>query len=142
MVMDYYSRYLEIAHLSNITSRQVIFKLKNIFSRWGIPEQLVSDNGTQFTACEFREFAENYDFEQIFTSPHYPQANGEAESAVKIAKRILVQGDVFLALMAYRSTPVASMGVSPSQLMMGRQLRTTLPTMSSNLEPKWPDTAK
>ena len=137
--MDYFSRYLEIAHLSNIRSEQVIGKLKNIFARWGVPEVLVSDNGTQFTSQNFQLFAKEYNFVQSFSSPHYPQANGEAESAVKIAKHILRQDDVFRALMAYRSTPVAATGVSPSELIMGRRMRTAMPVLSKTLKPKWPN---
>jgi transposase InsO family protein len=76
--MDYFSLYLDIAHLSNITSEQVIGKLKNIFARLEIPKIFVSENGTQFTSS-FKEFAKDY-FIQSFSSPHYPQANGQAES--------------------------------------------------------------
>lgn len=142
VVMDYFSRYLEIAYLDNITSNHVVGKLKNMFARWGIPEELVSDNGGQFSSKSFRQFSIDYGFHHTFSSPHYPQANGEAESAVKVAKRILKQPDVFLALMAYRSTPVHATGTSPSELIMGRKIRTTVPICSDQLEPGWPDLGK
>jgi transposase InsO family protein len=81
--------------LTNITSDQVIGKMKNIFARWGVPETLVTDNGTQFTSQSFESLAHDYNFRQTFSSPHYPQANGEAERAVKIAKLILRQETTF-----------------------------------------------
>ena len=77
-------------------------KLMTMFARWGIPEELVSDCGTQFTANEFKELGEKYGFKHYMSSPHHHQANGSAESAVRIAKRILKQEDVFWALMAWR----------------------------------------
>ncbi|XP_014681192.1 PREDICTED: uncharacterized protein K02A2.6-like [Priapulus caudatus] len=60
IVKDYYSRYLEIAHLDTISSAQVIGKLKNIFARWGVPEVFVSDNGGQFKSDIYR-----YNVEQL-----------------------------------------------------------------------------
>ena len=117
VVMDYHSHYLEIARLLKILSATVIGKIKNMFTRWGVPE---SDNGTQFTSADFQDFAVQYNFVCSFTSPHFPQVNGQAENGVKIAKRIVSQDDPFLGLMAYRSTPVSATGVSPAQLKTGR----------------------
>lgn len=139
VVTDYYSRFIELAYLETTTSAQVIGKLKNMFSRWGIPEEVMSDNGSQFTSEEFRLFAEEYQFKQTFSSPHYPQSNGAAESAVKTAKRILKQDDVFKALMAYRSTPIEATGVSPAELLLGRKIRTCVPILPKSLMPEWPD---
>ena len=102
---DYYSRYLEIEHTSKTTSNAVIGSMKNIFARWGIAQEMISDGGPQFTSSEFDEFADNYGFVHLTSSPHSPHSNGAAEKAVDIAKSILRQIDPFLALMIYRSTP-------------------------------------
>ena len=137
VVTDYYSRYIEIAYLEQLTSEYVVGKMKNIFARWGIPEEMISDNGTQFNSDTFRQFAVKYGFRQTFSSPHYPQSNGEAESAVKIAKRLLRQDDVFTAIMEYRATPIEATGLSPAEMMMGRKIRTLLPTLPKLLKPDW-----
>lgn len=136
IVVDYYSRYIEIAHLTNMTSAQTIGKLKNMFAHWGIPDEVFSDNGTQFTSEEFRNFAHSYGFCHTTSSPHFPQSNGAVERAVQTAKKILKQPDPFLGLMAYRSSPVSPTGRSPCQLIMGRNIQTRLPTLESNLQPQ------
>ena len=100
VVVDYYSRYIEIAHLTNMTSGQTIGKMKNMFAHLGIPDEVVTDNGTQFSSDKFRVFAETYGFGHTTSSLYFPQSNGELERAVQTAKKILKQDDPFLALMA------------------------------------------
>ena len=79
LLVDYYSRFVEVQELKSTTTSSVISFLKPIFARYGIPVTLVSDNGPQFTCTEMRQFAETYGFHHITTSPYYPQANGQAE---------------------------------------------------------------
>uniref|UniRef100_A0A3B3C9Q2 Gypsy retrotransposon integrase-like protein 1 n=1 Tax=Oryzias melastigma TaxID=30732 RepID=A0A3B3C9Q2_ORYME len=139
LVVDYFSRYIEVANLTSTTAVPVVNKLKAIFARHGVPETLVTDNGPQFSAAEFAAFAKDYDFSHVTTSPHYPQSNGEAERAVKTIKALLKKGeDPHKALMAYRATPLAH-GSSPAQLLMGRNIRTPLPVSEEKLQPKWPN---
>ncbi|KAK2559348.1 hypothetical protein P5673_017966 [Acropora cervicornis] len=99
-------------YLPGTTANTVIIKLKSIFAKWGIPLELVPDNGPRFDSRMFKDFASR---------------NGEAECAVKIAKSILSQEDQILALMSYRSTPSTVTGYSPSEIMLQQQIRTTLP---------------
>lgn len=103
IVVDYFSRYIEIAYLKDMSSETIRAKLKNIFARWGCPDELITDNGPQFSGRAFAQFSQEYDFRHITISPHYAQANGEAERAVQTAKQILKQTDPFLALMSYRT---------------------------------------
>ncbi|KAL9963006.1 hypothetical protein ACROYT_G032167 [Oculina patagonica] len=107
-----------------------------------IGADLCEHKGKQFLVVidyysRFPEIAyiQEYDFKHTTSSPYHPQANGEAESGVRIAKKILKQSDPFVALMSYRATPHTATGVSPSQLMMGREICTLLPTLESNLKP-------
>lgn len=140
IVVDYYSRFMEISKLQKITS-DVVKELKVIYARFGIPEVLVTDNGPQFASAEFKMFVSRYGFSHVTSSPYHPQANGAAERAVQTAKCILRQDDPELALMSYRSTPTSSTEFSPSQLLKGREIRTTLPQLARQLQPKWPEHA-
>ena len=71
VAMDYYSRYLEVMYLSNATLALVIAKLKSIFARWGIPQEIVSDNGPQFSSESFSRFSKSYGFKRTTSSPYY-----------------------------------------------------------------------
>ena len=80
---DYFSDFFELDHLRSTSSVHVIRKLKSHFARHGIPEQLVTDNGPQFTSRNFIKFSKDWDFDHRTSSPRYSQSNGKAESAVK-----------------------------------------------------------
>ncbi|XP_054279007.1 uncharacterized protein K02A2.6-like [Macrosteles quadrilineatus] len=130
VIQDYFSRFLELIELNTLASAAVIGRMKNIFARHGIPLEIRTDGGTQFTSDEFRGFAKEYGFRAVTSSPHFPQSNGEAENAVSIAKRILLKcPDPNLGLLAYRTTKLES-GLSPAELLYGRKLRTTLPSLN------------
>ena len=126
---------MELAKLTSTTSNVVIKHLKSIFSRHDLPQVVVSDNGPQY----FTEFAKQYDFTHITSSPQFPQANGAAERAVRTVKTLLSKSnDLYMAMLAYRSTPLED-GYTPAQLLMGRQLRTLVPTTQQQLKPKLPN---
>ena len=115
------------------SSLQVIRKLREYFSVFGIPTILRSDNGPQYSSAEFQAFLKEYHVEWRPSSPHYPQSNGHAEASVKAMKRLCqkITGDVnnpayLLALQEFRNTPNAS-GKSPNQWVFGRSTRSDLP---------------
>ena len=139
LVVDYYSRFVEIAKLAGSTATEVITHTKGIFARHGIPELVISDNGPQYSSAAYTQFARDYGFRHVTSSPLYPQGNGEAERAVRTVKELLrKQGDPYLALLAYRATPLQC-GYSPAELLMSRRLRTTVPATRESLMPGVPD---
>lgn len=133
LIIDNYSRYIEVAKLDRLSAEEVIKHTKSVFARHGIPEIVMSDNGPQYSSQEYAEFARTYQFKHITSSPHYPQSNGEAERAVGTVKSLLKKNmDPYLALLSYCSTPLQN-GYSPSELLMGHILRSTLPTTRMHL---------
>ena len=142
LVVDYYSRYIEVAKLSSTTSTEVIKHLKSFFSQHGLPQTVVSDNGPQYSSGVFKTFAKQYGFTHNTSSPQFPQANGAAERAVRTIKELLNKNDdPYLAILAYRSTPLEN-GYSPAELLMGRKLRTTIPATLHIMKPQLPNTSQ
>jgi len=82
LLVDYYSRFVEIQHLQSTTTSSIISFMKPMFARYGIPVTLISDNGPQFTSAEMRRFAETYGFHHITSSPYYPQAKLDKQCAL------------------------------------------------------------
>lgn len=140
VVVDYYSRYVEIAKMEETRSQTIVNHTKSIFARHGIPTTVRSDNGPQYTAKESKLFAQQWKFEHQTSSPYYPKANGLAEKAVAIVKRLLSLAkqddkDPYLSLLECRNTPVDNVA-SPAQILMSRRLRSHLPITDSQLQPQ------
>ena len=141
VTVDYYSDFFELDYLHNQTAKEVIHKLKAHFARHGIPETVTSDNGPCYDSHEFTEFAEDYGFEHVTSSPGYPQANGKAEAAVKSAKTLMKKAkesktDPYLALLELRNIPGEKVKSSPAQRLFGRRTRTKVPVSKKLLKPK------
>ena len=133
VVVDYYyySKYPEFAKLESKTARCVIMKMKVIFSRQGIPETLIVDN-VPFSSAEFEQFAAEWNFTVVTSSPRYPKSDGEAEKYVGILTMLLLKcaedgTDPNIVLLRYRNTPITGMQYSPAQMLFGRRLKDTLP---------------
>ncbi|KAI8506116.1 hypothetical protein Bbelb_164690 [Branchiostoma belcheri] len=138
VVVDYYSRYYEIAIMKTTTSKKVIEALDPIFARFGNPSTLRTDNGPQFVSTEFTEYLREQGIEHRRTTPLWPQANGEVErqnrtllKSIKIAR---IEGkdwrqEIQKFLKAYRSTPQVTTGETPYKLMFGREMKSKLPEL-------------
>ena len=140
LVVDYFSKYPEVARLSSTNSEAVILTMKDMFARHGIPERLIADN-MPFNSVKFKDFASKGEFEVVTSSPHYPKSNGLVERNVQTVKQLLRKADesrhdAFLALLEFRNSPISGMDESPAELLMSRKLRTRLPTSKSLLQPQ------
>ena len=139
MYLPFGSRFPEVTKLSSTVSKSVISVLKTLFARYGIPEVLRSDNVPQYSSDEFAQFMQSYGVRHITSRARYPQSNGLSEKMVQTLKRLLKRSpDPHLALLSYRSKPFPWCNLSPSELLMGRHLRTTLPHTTQQLTPQWP----
>ncbi|RVE55527.1 hypothetical protein OJAV_G00235410 [Oryzias javanicus] len=103
ILVDYHSRYFEVAKLTSTTSEGVVEHFKSVFARHGIPDEVRSDNGPQFSSEHFCKFARSWNFRHVTSSPHFPQSNAN--------------------------------GYSPAELLMGRRIGTTVPVITSQLNP-------
>ncbi len=115
LLVDYYSKFIEVDKLKGLHCSAVVEALKAQFSRHGIPTTLRTDNGPQYSAEEFKDFCRSYGVAHKTLSPHTPHSNGEAERAVQTVKKLWCKAtDKHLALLDYRTTPIESVGLSPA----------------------------
>ena len=90
----------------------------------------------QFSAAVYKRFSSEYGFDIITSSPLFPQRNREIERAVRTVKSLLKKSsDLYLALLSYRTAPLIH-GYCPSELLMGRILRNTLPITRNQRKPQ------
>ena len=137
LCVDYYSKWIEVAKLDNLTSGNIICHLKSQFVRYGIPDELISDNGPQYASSAFTDFSKSYGFVHTTSSPRFPQTNGEAEGAVQTIKNLLKKAqDPYKGLLNYRNTPLDGITFSPAQLLMDRRLKSSQPTKVDLLKPQ------
>ena len=149
VVVCAYSKYPEIIKMKSTTSTATIAALRELFSRHGLCEVLVSDNGPQFVSQEFEMFCMNNGILHKTSAVYKPATNGQAERVVRILKTAVKQAllthrdvDAVIAnyLLVYRTTPHATTGEVPSVLLMGRRLRTRhdlmIPSVTAHVQRK------
>jgi transposase InsO family protein len=137
VTVDYYSRYYEVDIMKSITAAKTIERLKVIFARFGLPSSIRCDNGPQFISEEFKEFCQCNNIRIRYSTPLWPQANGEVERQNRsLLKRLRIaqqtktdwKEELLAYLSCYRSTPHSTTGVSPGEVMFNRRMREKIPS--------------
>lgn len=143
VVVDYFSRWVEVEVMTKIDSTETIKRLKCIFARFGVPITLKADNGSQFVSQEFKSYCKVYNIGLVSTIPYWPQQNGEVErqnrSILKVLtiaqnKKVDWRDELQRYLIMYRSTPHSVTLKSPAELMFNRNIKDKLPSISQPLE--------
>ena len=130
---------------SDTTSSATIRHFRRLFRDLGVPVRLRTDGGPQFASREFADFLERWGVRHNMSTPHYPQSNGHAESAVKSIKRLIekvapsgnLDCETFdRGLLELRNTPNHT-GRSPAQVLYGHPLRSCVPAHAKAFEDRW-----
>ena len=147
IAIDAHSKWMEVDTMSSTTSVATIQSLCNMFARFGLPEQVVTDNGRNFVSEEFKEFLQKNGIKHTTSAPYHPSTNGLAERAVQTFKQGLtklkestINERISRFLFNYRITPRSTKGTSPTELLLGRRPRSCLdllkPDLSTRIETK------
>ncbi|KAI5614553.1 hypothetical protein C0J50_11136, partial [Silurus asotus] len=144
VISDYATRYPEAFPLRSITTPKIINALIQLFSRVGIPEEILTDQGTNFTSGLMKQLHRQLGITAIKTSPYHSQTDGLVERFNKTLKGMLRKfvsdterdWDKWLPflLFAYREVPQASTGFSPFELLYGWQVQGPLDLLRRNWE--------
>lgn len=144
VICDYATRYPEAFPLRSITTAKVITALIQLFSRVGFPDEILTDQGTNFTSSLMKLLHEQLGIQSIRTSPYHPQTDGLVERFNQTLKRMLRKfvndtgkdWDKWLPflLYAYREVPQASTGFSPFELLYGWRVQGPLELVRKSWE--------
>ena len=134
ILIDAHSKWIEVYNTGKLSTAEItIRKCREAFVAHGLPDAIVSDNGPCFTSSRFQDFLNSNGIRHITVAPYHPASNGLAEKAVQTFKAGMrkIHGDTLEVkiarfLMAYRTTPHTTTGVSPAELLLGRRLKTRL----------------
>ncbi|XP_021364454.1 uncharacterized protein K02A2.6-like [Mizuhopecten yessoensis] len=143
VVIDSHSKWMEAFPMKTSTSTATIEKLRVAFATHGLPEMIVSDNGSCFTSQEFDNFMKENGIRHVRSAPYHPASNGLAERAVQILKDGLkkqtdgtVEQKTSRFLLTYRITPQTTTGIAPCELLMNRRVRSRLDLVKPCLDTK------
>ena len=143
VAVDAYSKWPEVFVMQSTTVNKTIEILRHVFAMYGLPEQLVSDNGPQFTSEEFAIFMKLNGVKHTRSAPYHPSTNGLAERFIQSMKQGLkasLSSGLSLShrlsnfLLTYRSTIHSTTGVSPCSLFLKREVRTRFDLLRPDIE--------
>ena len=138
-MIDAHSKWIKAVCTPSTSSASVIEVMRTLFAQFGVPEMIVTDNGTGFVSSNFEQFLKSNGVKHATSAPYHPASNGLAERAVQIVKKglkKLTTGTMSFrlakVLFNYRIVPQTTTGVSPAELLLGRRPRTCLDLLRPN----------
>jgi len=144
-ILDLATHYPEAIPLPDHTAQRVATALAGVFSRFGFPNECLSDQGTDFMSQLMQIFMQDFKITQIRCSAWHPQSNGSCErfhGTLKSMIRSLTAAfkdawDECLPwiLFAYREIPMETLGFSPFEMLFGRSVRGPLALLKSAWKP-------
>ena len=148
-LVDSHSNWIEVAHMTSTSAESTIDQLRVWFAAYGLPEEVVSDNGPQFIASEFVDFLKQNGVKQTLIPPYHPSSNGAAERMVHILKQALqkeaervrrgapkwsLKHQLATCLFQYRNTPHSVTRVTPAELFLKHKPSTKFSVLKPNME--------
>ena len=139
--VDYYSKWVNVSKLEDLTTKSVISEFSKQFADFGRASTIRSDNGPQYSSTEFKVFVKQLGITHKTSSPGYPRSNGLAERAIQTVKKLMIKaiedGKCFWhALQMQRNAPIDTDLPSPAQLLQGRNLYDGIPVKQHCLFPR------
>lgn len=144
IVVDSYSKLVDAECFTTITSSAACQSLAKLFYRFGPPDTIVSDNGTQFTSEQFAKLCAEFNIIHLRSPPGHPQSNGQAERMVRTFKQsisVTTSSQLINAVnrfvYTYNYTPCESApnGRAPAEVFYGRKLRTPFESYRGKVTP-------
>ena len=143
IVIDSFSKFMDVHSTHSITSNVTINLLRKSFANFGLPDCVVSDNASNFCSKEMEDFFERNGVKHVTPAPYNPSSNGLAERAVRTFKeglRKFQDGDINVRICRFlynqRRTACASTGKAPSEMLMGRCFKGPLNTFHKDKKRK------
>ena len=141
VIVDGHSKWMDVIPVPSATSAVMIEKLRLLFATHGLPNKIVTDNGSVFTSVEFEDFMQGNGNIHVCSAPYRPASNGLAERAVQTFKQGIarlsegsLETKLSRFLFKYRITPHATTGRSPAELLLGRQPRSRLDRLHPHIK--------
>lgn len=140
VIVDEYSRYPVVEVIHSTSANSVIPVIDKIFSMFGIPRSVKTDNGPPFNSEQFSKFAAYMGFHHRKITPLWPQANATAERFMRTLGKCLRvahmenipwKQHLYTFLREYRSTPHSTTITSPAELLLKRRIHTNMPSVST-----------
>ena len=143
VIVDTHSKWGEVIEMKSTTAAATIEELRRLFATYGLPEQVVLDNGPQFASSAFSMFLKSNGVKHIRCAPYHPSSNGAVERFIQTFKKAIRAGGregatfhqrLMNFLLVHRTTPHTTTRVAPSVLFLNRELRTRLHLLHPNVK--------